>query len=276
MPFGREKRVLTARKTKLAKDGPSKGTRSGTRQTGPTTGHLHQKPVNLYAYPSCPIVVSDGRVSLNGNGRCYDGSDDSIASPVLPQNAILKGIGRFEAIEPVSTQVALTNTKKAESFNFSRLWKVPRLVMELSAGRLAINNVSFLVTDDDLACEDPLIGLPVLRHLGIDSRTLLERNCAMLDGTDCSFVGHPSAPDRYGSLGRLMIARLQRSAGCARSTVTDSDTDNDDRPDPACLALDRPKYNYFSHCAEEDTFRTPTLLISRHLLPSCTYMTVVR
>lgn len=53
----------------------------------------------------------------------------------------------------------MTNTKKAESFNVSRLCKVPRLVMDLTAGRLALNNVSFLVADEDLACEDLLIGL---------------------------------------------------------------------------------------------------------------------
>lgn len=60
--------------------------------------------------------------------------------------------------------------------------------MELCSGRLALRNISFLVSDAVLSSEDMIIGLPVLQHLGIDSRTLLERNRATLHGTDCSYV----------------------------------------------------------------------------------------
>lgn len=58
---------------------------------------------------------------LNGTGRCDDESDDSIASPKLAQPAVLKCIGRFEAIAPVNIRVTLTFKKEAETFNFSRV-----------------------------------------------------------------------------------------------------------------------------------------------------------
>lgn len=105
---------------------------------------------------------------------------------------MLQGIGRLEQIKSVTIKVALTNTSQGGDYQFSRVWKLPRLVMELSTGRMALNNIAFLISDAKLASEDLLIGLPLLRHLGIDSRTLLERNRAQLDGADCSSVPTPS------------------------------------------------------------------------------------
>lgn len=46
--------------------------------------------------------------------------------------------------------------------------------MNLSAGSLALINITYLVVDDDLAIEDLLIGLPVIQHLGIENKTPLE------------------------------------------------------------------------------------------------------
>ena len=63
--------------------------------------------------------------------------------------------------------------------------------MQLAPGQLALANLSFLVTDDDMACEELFIGLPVLLHLQVDTRTFLENNRAVLDGADCSNVGNP-------------------------------------------------------------------------------------
>lgn len=45
-------------------------------------------------------------------------------------------------------------------------------------------NVRFLFADCDLFEGDLIIWLPVLSHLLVDTRTLLERNRASLDGTD--------------------------------------------------------------------------------------------
>lgn len=94
-------------------------------------------------------------------------------------------------ITSVIIQVTLSTTGKAGEFTFSRDWHVPRLVLELSSGRLAVCNITFMDSDASLAIEDILIGLPILRHLGIDSWSLLECNCAKLNGTDCSNVPNP-------------------------------------------------------------------------------------
>lgn len=80
---------------------------------------------------------------------------------------------------------------------------------------MALKNIKFLVVDNELACEDVLIGLPVLQHRGIDSRTLLERNRAVFDGTDWSSVKKISTDNPSGVLGRLARAREKRQAeGC--------------------------------------------------------------
>lgn len=76
---------------------------------------------------------------------------------------------------------------------------------------MVLRNILFLISDASLASEDILIGLPVLKHLEIDSRALLERNCAHLDGMNYSSFPLPSASDKRSSLGRIMIGRLERS-----------------------------------------------------------------
>lgn len=71
---------------------------------------------------------------------------------------------------------------------------------------MALRSISYLVFDDDLACEDSLIRLPVLQHLHIDSKTLLEANRRALHCTDCSDVGIPTTNCR-GHGRRLIIAK---------------------------------------------------------------------
>lgn len=160
------------------------------------------KTVDMHSSTLCPVVVSDGVSSLSATGKCDDGSDDSIASSSVVQQAVLNVIGRLDAFEPITVQVALNSSDKAEEFKLSRVRKVPRHVMEMSSGRLTLTDISYLVSDDVSASEDILIVLPVLQHLGIDSRTQLERNRATLDGTDCSSVPYPSASKKCGALGR--------------------------------------------------------------------------
>ena len=108
-------------------------------------------------------------------------------------------------------------------------------------------NITFLVADDGLTDEDLLIGLPVLEHLKLDTRTMLERNCRDLDGMDCSQVGNPTRTSPGGSVSRLMIARLngyQSHKSIHRVRV------------PA----DRPRVNYHTARTEEDHFVDPFLL----------------
>lgn len=117
----------------------------------------NEQKIDMAATLSCPFVLWDGIASMKGSGRCDDGSDDSIATSKLAQQAVLKGIARLEAIDPVSIQVALTSTDKPESLTFPRVSKVPRLILERSTGRLALTNISFLLSDAALSSEDVLI-----------------------------------------------------------------------------------------------------------------------
>lgn len=178
---------------------------------------------------------------MNATERFDDGSDDSIASSQVARQAVLKGIGRLEAIHPIEIEVALTSTDRAETFQFSRVWKVPHLVMELPSRRLARTKTSF--SDAAIASEDVIIGLPVLQHLGIDSRTLLERNHARLCDPHCVSVPHPSVSKTCGSLGRLMITRHHRLNG--RESIDD---EHPSKPNlvPA-LHPDGRRANYCAH-----------------------------
>lgn len=158
-----------------------------------------------------------------------------------PNGLRSKGSVRFAAITPIRLTVALKSGEEAQSFTFSRSWTSPRTVLHLASGRLALVNVTFLIPDDDLACEDILIGLPVLRHVQVDTRTLLENNRAILDGADCSNVGIPSATDRGGRVSRMMIARLNRT----RDDQTETEQAKDpDRPASTTTAPDRKKIHF--------------------------------
>lgn len=160
---------------------------------------------------------------------------------------MLKKIERLKAIEAVTNQVALSYSKHPDAFTFSRLWYVPRLILEhtRSSGRLALTNISILVSDAALASEDLFIGLLILQNLGIDSRTFLEQNCPTLDDTDCSTVHNTATSNSSGSLGKLMMAQMQRIYGCrpiGHDTVTNS---------PPPLNPNRPSKNYFTtKCAQ--------------------------
>lgn len=75
--------------------------------------------------------------------------------------------------------------------------------------QLALTKISFRVSDDylscdEVSCEDLLIGLLVLRHLKIDSRTLLESRRDILDGMDCIEVGNHKTTSQ-GLVGRLWL-----------------------------------------------------------------------
>lgn len=106
--------------------------------------------------------------------RTDDGSDKSIVSSKFAERAVLNGIGKMTKIDKVSLQLALKDADRAQLFTFSQTWTPPPTVLRSAAGPLALVNVTFLVADANLAAEDLLIGLPVLRHLGVDSKALLE------------------------------------------------------------------------------------------------------
>lgn len=235
---------------------PAQSTRPKTKEENKTTGRLHktdeektwgrihETSTETQNTPSMTIRIEDGDESLKTVGPTDDGSDESIVSLRLAEKAVLEGIGRKTKIQSLSLQVALKEDDDAQSFTFSRAWTPPRIVLRLSTGPLALTNVKFLVADADLAAEDILIGLPVLRHLGVDTRTMLERDRKRLDGSDCSVV---SPPAKGGSVSRLMIARHNLiieepvSAGAAEDTM-------------------RPRVDYFESKEEEDPFPDESLL----------------
>lgn len=150
---------------------------------------------------------------MNATGRCDDGSNDRITSFVVAQEAALKRIGRLKAIKPIATQVALSSSDKAKSFQHSRVRNVPRLVMELSSGHLILADISFLVSDAALANKDVLIGLPVFQYVFIASHTLLKRSHKMLDCNDYFPVQKPSVYKTCGLLRPLITALHQRVSG---------------------------------------------------------------
>lgn len=63
-----------------------------------------------------------------------------------------------------------------------------------------------VVVDADLAVEDLLTGLPVVRHLGGDTRTVLEMRGDFLDSLQCTFQQWKVENCRKGCVRRLMIA----------------------------------------------------------------------
>ncbi len=77
--------------------------------------------------------------------------------------------------------------------------------------------------------------------MNIDTKTLLDENRDMLDGTDCSSVGNPTIPKKGGFASRIMVARLQNK-------VTAPAEDN------------RPRVNNFQSREDEDPFSDLSLL----------------
>lgn len=117
---------------------------------------------------------------------------------------------------------------------------MPVTVLHLNPGRFALNNIRFLIADDAMTCEDLFIGIAVLEHLRVDTKTLLEDHIESLDGTDCS---HKLLQRKTtgGKFSRIMLARLN----CVGN-------DQVDAPSSSVPDLARPKDNYYRACTEED------------------------
>lgn len=109
---------------------------------------------------SFPVVFSNDISFINATGWCDECRNDSIAISLVAQQAVFKNIGHLQAVESNTIQVVLESSDNAESFQSSRNEKEPEFGMELSSGRLALTNISFLVSDAALASEDVLFGLP--------------------------------------------------------------------------------------------------------------------
>lgn len=89
------------------------------------------------------MTISDGIASLAGAKQCKDAIHDNLASPQIVKRDVLKDIGKYESIIPISVHVALTSAEKAKMFNFSRKCKVPYIVPKLSVALLALKRFPF-------------------------------------------------------------------------------------------------------------------------------------
>ncbi len=168
--------------TEMAKDGPSRNTRSRQgRRTGRLTNQSNLSVSDIDV--PCMIRLADGSSSIIATGRCDDGSDDTIVSSKIAEQAAMDGIGKISRITPVKIQVDLSAGGEAQELSFYTTWTCPRIFLHLAAGQLALFNVRFLVADGVLSSGDLIVGLPVLQHLKVDNRTLLEKDRASLDGT---------------------------------------------------------------------------------------------
>lgn len=126
----------------------------------------------------------------------------------MAESAALDGIVKMTKIDHFALQVSLNDRENAQKVSFSHTWTPLRTVLPLAAGPLALVNVIFLVADADLAVENSLIRLPVSQHLGVDTKTLLEDRCDLLDGTERSSINVANTSKNGDKVNGLMIARL--------------------------------------------------------------------
>lgn len=93
-------------------------------------------------------------------------------SQKLAERSVVKGIGIMAEIKPVTVKMALQILNTPQLFIYSRTWMVPRIILKLASGQLALGNVSLLVAEEEFSSDDLLIDIHVLRNLIEDSRTL--------------------------------------------------------------------------------------------------------
>lgn len=237
-------RQLAAEK---AATGPSRSTRSqkgAEDKKAAVTGSLNP-PHDQPTYPTLNVTFCDGSESMTESGRADEGSDETIISARIAESATFNGIGKMAKITPVTLQVALKQEAEAERFSFSRTWTAPRTVLQVSAGPLAMVNVTYLVAYADLAVEGFLIGSPVLQNLGVNTKTFLEERRDLFDVADCSAVKSLGA--RGGKVSRLMIARIQGVS-------------NDDVEPILQSTGGRPPVDYYTVRDEPDPFPDESLL----------------
>eukprot|EP00737_Agarophyton_chilense_P003792 gb/GEZJ01004544.1/.p1 GENE.gb/GEZJ01004544.1/~~gb/GEZJ01004544.1/.p1 ORF type:complete len:294 (-),score=41.13 gb/GEZJ01004544.1/:342-1223(-) len=251
--------LLQARAEEMARNGPSRSNRSQRAASSQISAGSDPKPgckvtgcLQPVSHPrtssSFSVPLFDGTIIVTTTIRTDDGSDESTTvSPKLGESSFINGIGKLTKITPVPLQVTLKDKDVPQTFSFWRSWAPPRTTLKLSAGPLALVNITFLVADEELTAEDLLIGLPVLEHLGVDTKTLLEEKRNFLDGFDCSSVCASQSSVLGGQLSRLMIARSNQLPNSEDFSSSLSDAT-------------RPSVNYDHVHEEQDTFSDASLL----------------
>lgn len=112
---------------------------------------------------------------------------------------------------------------KAEKFIFSSNWTPSGTVLKLSAGPLAPLNVVYLVTDDELNVEHLFLSVPVMCHLGVDTKTLLKELRKLSDGSDSPLVRTSDQTWKNVRASGHMIVRLNRVLNNAVTTPQDEE-----------------------------------------------------
>lgn len=108
--------------------------------------------------------------------RTNNGSHETIVSKYFEQRTLLNGIGNANKIGPIKLQVRLKDESNAKRFSFSCTWIVPRIILRMTAGHLALLKVTDLVPEIELEAEELLMGLPILQKLRSDMKSKLEQN----------------------------------------------------------------------------------------------------
>lgn len=143
---------------------------------------MHTPPILFYHF------LSKGKESVSANGPTDDGSNESIVSSKLAESALLNGIGKLIKAQPVFLQVTFKRGDEAKEFIFFSTRTSLRTTLKIAARLLALDNVTSLVADADLAVEGLLIGPSISQHLGFDTKFLLGERPDYLDGADRSFA----------------------------------------------------------------------------------------
>ncbi len=158
--------------------------------------------------PSCDIILEDGKSAIKVSCRCDDGSDDSIASCAIAEKILIQGIGRINKVDPLQCKLRKRRIPKPKNSLFI-VFGCSRNSCKIDIRETGFMNISFLVVDDELEAESILIGHPVLQHISIDTKTLLDENRGSHDGTDCSLFGNPTIPKKGGFVSRIIVACLE-------------------------------------------------------------------
>lgn len=88
-------------------------------------------------------AVRRGNELFQASGRSDGGSDESIVSPVIAEEAVFNDVGRFKKVLPIKLKEALKMGDKAETFNCTRTWVSPRRILYLRTGLFALRNIFF-------------------------------------------------------------------------------------------------------------------------------------
>lgn len=99
--------------------------------------------------------------------------------------------------------------------------------MSSSVPNVEVNNKCrvYCTIEANIAVEDLFIGLSVLQHLGVYTKTLVMERQDLLDEPACSSISSPSTCLQRGRVSKLIIARLNRFAIDADVPVAELDHD---------------------------------------------------